>query len=125
MPTRIITKEEALLVLKEIVSERPDYVYPKVELGSCFYRYEGAPSCLLGHLFDRLGVIDLFLKPDDGVGEDCGDGHAGPIAAYSNWACGAVKIEGDLLPILARAQSEQDVGTPWGDALNIALTIFA
>jgi hypothetical protein len=112
-----ITDERALTVLREVVAERPEYVYSapdhmKDDLDgddpSCYYAHADedgafvAPGCAIGVALNRLGVPLKTLAEHEGV------------TAYS-----LVKL---FFPGLSRKTIEkfnsmqmyQDSGTPWG-----------
>lgn len=57
-----ITGKLALQLLEEVVAEKgEDYIYPDQY---CVYVKEGQPACIVGHVFDRLGVLDRGWAAD-------------------------------------------------------------
>lgn len=100
-----LTTGEFLHTLREVVAEKgAGYVYPESEkddTGSCRYRYEGKPSCIIGHVLDRLGF---------GVGESWEQTKASfvlrPLGASPS-----------VQRLADAAQLAQDEGRSWGEAL--------
>jgi hypothetical protein len=91
-----------------------DYHYEKVRgeggIPVCRYfdRY-AKPSCLVGYVFDMLGVDPIpFDDVDNGLG----------AAAMSN--SGRVSYDAATLGLLQEAQVWQDNDKPWGDAVSKA-----
>jgi hypothetical protein len=70
-----VTAEKVLETLREVVAERPDYVYEAPEgytAGAgvtCFYVHGDVPGCVVGHVLNRLGVplSDLALVEGRGA----------------------------------------------------------
>lgn len=114
---KIQTTDEAVMeTLRAVVAERPDYVYDSEAVDEngvpmCVYVADGAPSCLVGHVLHRLGVpLDALSVFDESGGKDAQlvvrrvlDGTSG-ATAHRLWA----------------AQSAQDNGETWGEALEAA-----
>lgn len=104
--------------VREIAAERPDYVYrgngAVGKLGRCVYVRDGQPSCLIGHALWGLGLIDATLEQrGSGQGDNTGDIHS--LADTLN-----LDIDSDSLDWLSQAQYRQDVGRPWGEAVQLA-----
>lgn len=74
--TTKITDELFLSTLKDVVKENPDYVYAEDEKSKdvygdslCVYFYpeDGKPACVVGHVFDRLGVSPDVVMAQNGM----------------------------------------------------------
>lgn len=120
-----ITARRALELLIDVVDTYgPETVYERTDIhtiwyraaspGSeviegCRYEYEGAPSCLVGHVLYRAGVtVDLLRQLDQ---EGC------PAGAL---AYGVESVEVGAALVLDVAQRYQDNGATWGEALDMA-----
>lgn len=95
-------EQQVLTTLREIVAEKgEEYVYVVPGEGhSCVYFYDGKPSCLIGHLIDRLGWNSApigLLSP-----------HDLPPEASDR-----------LFFALQHAQIAQDSKRTWGHALQV------
>lgn len=111
-----LTYENAVGLLTEIVSERPDHVFVATEkdYNVCFYSdTAGNPSCVMGHFLSRLGV-QL------------------PIKDYEGWDITFVleslgyELESQTSLLLTTTQQEQDTaGVSWGSALQRGLRSVA
>jgi hypothetical protein len=115
-----ITDDDVIRTLREVVAERPDYVYERPAhmhggLPSCLYVHyteagEREPGCIVGQVLHRLGVPLETLER-----------HEGHTAAYV--ATDAVgSMSDDIARILDTAQYRQDEGKTWGEALADALS---
>lgn len=94
---------------REAVNERgEDFTYSYADdwdgLESCFYFYEGEPSCIVGHVLARAGVR---ISECDGVNQGSVDQLVG------DWIL-VDPVTQDYLCIL---QIAQDSGVPWGECL--------
>ena len=122
------TYEQTLDLLKEIVSSKgDDYVYPHSSADSdqeCRY-YERemsktdpsivgpwSPSCLVGHVFDRVMDEDTIVKV---------------IRLYntSSISTGMRNLVSDFFDresiiLLSGVQGRQDQGMPWGEAVRVS-----
>ena len=102
------TAERALTLLREVVAERPDYVYESPVWDSCVYidPTDRKPSCLAGHVFIRagwdLGELERANKTDV---RTFVDEHT------------ARPVDPDAAAILQEAQDWQDMGRTWAVAL--------
>lgn len=112
-----LTFERAVELAHEVVAEfGEDYVYPadqkRAEDGgsspSCVYVHENKPSCLVGQILHRHGV-DLF----DLSKEEFRGAH---FVAFH--LAGA---DMDTRQFLDAAQSSQDKGNTWGEAVRDGL----
>ena len=105
-----LTTGEFLHALRQVVAEKgAGYVYPKsgkrAAAGDlapvCQYRVNGGPSCIIGHVLDRLGIV---TEPRH---EGCEASHV--IALYGG--------SEQVAALADAAQVVQDGGDTWGDAL--------
>jgi hypothetical protein len=114
-----VTADQVMQTLREVVAERPDYVY-EVPEGyaaetnvSCYYVHGDVPGCVVGHVLNRLGVPLSDLALVEGRG------------AYKvvDWFLNITDPDGvvDVEHVLSVAQSRQDRGDSWGEALEVAL----
>lgn len=125
-----VTYERALETLREVVAGREDYVYPysngetnydckyfedviEVAHGGFYEDFEypdhpdrGAPSCIVGHVLHRWGVT---LNDVEGMNSDGVHG------------IGLLFADAKAEQLLMRAQTLQDLGDTWGDALYEAI----
>lgn len=137
---KVFGKEEVLAALERAVEAKgADYVDPgSVEAyGSCDYAKHGAPSCIVGHVFDYLGldvtklengtVQDEVLVERVYVGED-GDERL-DFDTYRfdpRYYRGAdlvdpeVEFTKEAVTLMGYAQARQDVGKTWGEAVKFA-----
>lgn len=110
----LITKAKALELLEAAVAERgADYVYPRTFDGtgpSCVYVRGGKPACLVGLAMTKAGVPIEQLAGWDTRFES--DAHS----VLVDDGLAAV----DVAEMLAAAQSVQDDGGTWGEALDAA-----
>lgn len=103
----------ALRLLREVVAERPDYVYepPADAHELCVYQSHGEPSCVVGHVLARAGWPVRALIELDRTGVSAGLLHQ--------------RLDGvteQAATVLAVAQNWQDVGGDhtWAGALAAA-----
>jgi hypothetical protein len=102
----------ALRLLREVVAERPDFVYkpPDEEAGGCVYVWEGKLSCLIAHVLFRAGWTVEQIAALDQVG-----------SAESLAENGFVIGDDAAVQILDVAQAVQDRGVcTWAQALAAA-----
>lgn len=107
-----LTPRRALELLIDVVEAYgEDTVYERVphHTGSrCVYVNEGKPSCLVGHVLVRAGCqVDVLQRFDDGV-----------PAGVIHWHI--PQVSGDAARVLDAAQTSQDIGYTWGEALEAA-----
>ena len=89
-----------------------------VEMG-CRYFYNGAPSCLVGHVLHRAGwSVNALRNLDDG-------GIAAQDLWYADLPQGATGLTQGAALALEKAQELQDVGDTWGEALKGAVQVAA
>lgn len=113
-----ITYDMAVAALEAAVEEKgADYVYPESEKvdGACQYLNEdGSPSCIVGNALMRLGVTRL---PRHGTGSPS----AYSLLVGTGYGPEPVALADERTArLFGRAQNEQDVGTPWGEAVRLA-----
>ncbi len=109
-----ISTADALRALEEAVAEKgEDYIYPWTDIDGedqCAYLdNKGNPSCIAGHALVALGV-PKWLLADHNTGYNVGD----------LWSKGLVEMDADAREALQWAQTAQDSGHPWGEALRRA-----
>ncbi|MFF5371363.1 hypothetical protein [Streptomyces sp. NPDC013187] len=112
-----ITDDQALATLREVVAERPEYVYSapaymqEIQDGedpSCFYVHKDedgsivAAGCAVGVVLNRLGLpLEELVK------------HEGKTA-YQLVNTAPVEVTTKTRDLLNRMQTHQDSGDPWG-----------
>lgn len=108
-----ITAEEARTLLVRAVEEKgADYVYPHVDAddpeyhGPCLYIRHGLPDCIIGHVLYYLDV------PTYAIRECEGGGAATTVKRFFP------DTDAYVLNALDTAQSSQDQGETWGQALE-------
>lgn len=115
------TDDDVMRVLREVVAERPDYVYvnPNGERGVfggsaiCYYVHGDCPGCLIGHVLHRLGVpIDAMWRREHWPASVMAAEVLSGVSYRSTYALDA-------------AQLMQDYGQPWSRALLDAEDRFA
>lgn len=102
----------ALRLLREVVAERPDYVYkPPQDMGVCVYVADGKPSCIVGHVLSRAGCTSDQLHSLDMIG-----------AIDATWLdVDWLELTDEAIRILGTAQGVQDgQSEPWSRALFAA-----
>lgn len=117
----VLTAEGAIGLLRMVVFEKgADFRYQKVASPNgypwCVNFHEGQPSCIVGHVLANLGL----------TGEDAGRWRvAGDVGVSETFG----RLDGtefgwtadtDAADILTIAQSQQDNGMTWGEALSAA-----
>jgi len=118
--TRVIDAPEALELLERAMQAKgEDYVDPNAVMGEgCEYGDEfGHPSCIVGHVFSYLGVDVTTVSRGSvrAVVEQVGIiGHSGELIPDTPG------FTYNALTVLDRAQSIQDGGGTWGDAVASA-----
>jgi hypothetical protein len=117
-----VTESRVMDVLREVVAERPDYVYKApghqvAGLESCFYVHTDAegndpkPGCLVGAVLHRLGVPLEELAEREGTGA---------YIVASELLCTTM----GAAHALDYAQSCQDAGDTWAGALSAAEAVI-
>lgn len=118
-----IDARRALELLIDIVDQYgEDTVYEKVPLNvggtiiysqgvGCRYQVNGQPSCLVGHVLARAGVSTEALEDMDASG----------LSIINSYAAVG---DTDARAVLQAAQSAQDTGATWGEALKNAKAMY-
>ena len=107
--TKLIGVPEVLAHLRDVVAKKgADYVYRRE---TCRYAVSGAPSCIVGHVYARLGLLDKDTQESIVKAKGL---HVGKIASLAR-------------QVLQTAQEVQDGRYPpfvprgtWGEALAAA-----
>ena len=108
--TDVLTVVNVLNVMKDLVEEYGDsYTYDdrvksirgwNTKEDGCEYEIEGQPACIVGMVFDRLGILEEVLNSHPKHGLDT--------------AVGALLNPNDsVTKVLSAAQEAQDRGAPW------------
>ncbi|MFD7605175.1 hypothetical protein ACFWAN_32670 [Streptomyces mirabilis] len=110
-----ITDESLLSTLRDVVSERPEYIYSSPEhmqvpdeRATCFYVHKDedgsnvAAGCAIGVVLSRLGVPLEELERHEGSG------------AWTLLGKLAPKLKRRTRDQLSSMQTNQDSGEPWG-----------
>lgn len=109
-----VSAERVIEVLREVVAERPDYVYSAPEGrrahgATCFYVHgegtDAVPGCVVGVVLNRLGV------PLEDLAEYEGDTAQHMATRFLTTPLSAADV-------LRRVQIEQDQGASWATALS-------
>lgn len=117
MSTKRVSDEAIMTKLREVVAERPDFVYEPPDGSTCVYVKDGAPSCLvaqvlvpLGALLGPLAEADTGTVPANGVRD---------VARTAG-----LDISAEAGEALDNAQLAQDTGHYWRYALARAEEVF-
>lgn len=124
--TITINAENALTLLAAVVAEKgEEYRYPGADDGNCSYtNADGTPSCIVGHVLKKLHVpldkVRAFEWDEDGsIRESTAvSGILGEWGPYADSV--SAKADHNAVIILQAAQSKQDDGSTWGEALAYA-----
>ena len=127
-----ITRENFLAAMRKAVEKRgEDYVYPSLEedpslrgnAGECLYSKDGQPQCIIGM---ALYLIDPALMPTNVDKDELALNWAGDEHRYPHLDMDAHPVlrrrgvtDRGLLDAAAAAQSLQDSGHRWGEALEV------
>jgi hypothetical protein len=113
---------ETLALLKNVVNEYgPDHIYERnfTNASGCVYAENGRPSCLVGivlHRSGRFALDNLIALDEDSYGT--GSAACAIVLAFPD------RLTNGAAAVLQAAQSEQDEGKPWGEALSAAENRF-
>lgn len=110
---RTITGDEALALLKRAVDLRGD----NHRAGECVYADGGKPVCLVGTALVEAGVPVLALERMDRQQNGDGGSIDKPRVLEILASDGEVTLEPRALALFRTAQSYQDDGGTWGDAV--------
>lgn len=114
----MIDKAKALELLAVAVKERgEDYEYDRgdEERGylRCTYERDGKPSCLVGLALTHAGVtLDQLREMDAAEHPLFADLHSADLLP--------VEVADDAVSVFSVAQTSQDCGDTWGEALRFA-----
>ena len=122
-----VTYQQTLEAMRAAVEEKGEkYVYqrpknphiPGDKLGSCLNTSADGkePGCLVGNVFHRLGVPLEWLFTPEIINNSAG----GVISALRQRE--EYEFDEKSYKLLAEAQSLQDQGAPWGQALTNAIS---
>lgn len=95
----------------EVINEHPaDYRYPKMTSSSngCQYYRDGAPSCLFGKVFDRLGVSRHKVHEGSGIMWNMQDVYGESLGARVVYGDKVIGENAAVLRAAFEAQSAQD-----------------
>lgn len=117
------TDEEIIKTLREIVASMPDgYRYPVMDMpNGCVYSHDGEPSCLLGHLLQRLEPEMFKSTAKLEESEQFQMGFPTLLSRLSRpgfWHRNPF-TQAQVLA-LGRAQGLQDDGNEWDEAVDAA-----
>jgi hypothetical protein len=115
-----IDRDEAVRGLRLALEARGEtYVYPRKD-NMCNYVHNGVPDCLVAEALHQIGVpmetLDWMQVNLSEIGE-----YDGEEDRYIVAAAPSVDITPEAVEVFANAQSAQDVGTPWGEAVAEAV----
>jgi hypothetical protein len=104
-----VTAEQFRTTTREVVAERPTYVYAipptdDPEEDFCKYVHGDVPGCVIGHVAHRLGVPLAELAKREGAS-------APEILAEF------FGLEGSVASFASEVQWRQDSGMTWADSL--------
>jgi len=122
MQLPLLTMERTLELLDAAVTERgADFVYPEewkvpsqifssTPGGDCVYVHDGKPACIVGWVLHTHGVTIEQLRQLEGDSVYALLLHLQPV----------LEVEPGVGTVLREAQNQQDVGRPWGVAVERA-----
>lgn len=96
--------------VRKIAAEKPAFVYTPPNMARCVNVSDGQPSCLVGHAFWNLGLIDASFEEQEN--------NAGGV--YSLTQILGLHLPEKEYNWLAQVQDNQDRGLPWGEAVKDA-----
>lgn len=137
----MITRSEVDGILRDIISERPGYVYVPPEFAHtdseettnecAYYAPDGAPSCLIGHLFARLVDDGRLDASEFGAARFLANSDRGALApgelVIDNFERidelpGREQFTDDAVALMSDVQQRQDLHNAWGDLLPAGVT---
>jgi hypothetical protein len=109
MTIQHITRDFALNLLNDIVKDEGADTTAK-----CRYTdpFDNVPVCIVGHALFRLGVPLAAIALHEGESAD----HV--LSTFEE--LGYFEVDEDAADLLNEAQTKQDNGAPWGDAVAMA-----
>ena len=133
MTKTIVTLNLAEELLERAVAEKGEgYEYPDWASG-CYYERDDAPSCIVGHVFNYLGLTPEQLGQLDAPNKHFSDANGQPVSR-NNVVSALVPLVAEAFDIeltepaavlLREAQLQQDNGSPWGLAAQRAKAAVA
>jgi hypothetical protein len=126
--SKTITYTEALEHMRKAVEVKgPDHVYREQlqhddgRTICVYFNPDATPSCLVGHVLAGVGVtlddLDGFIDRDGYRVSLNTDQAVNDLVEH-----GFIQVDPKTEQLLATAQTAQDHGAPWGDALKRATT---
>ena len=113
------TIDDVMAAMQAVVAEKgEDYVYPHAGPGGmdCVYAEDGMPSCIVGHVIYRLDPKE-FAKV---VELENRSGSAPATSLQDEGYISKGMFDDETEQFLYHAQSQQDAGKTWGEALSRA-----
>lgn len=122
MKTEEITDDLFLSTLKEVVKENPDYVYAEDEkflddfdeVSCVYFDEDGKPACVVGHVFDRLGVDPDVIMAQNGIQNGMPFGYNYLRKLFSG-------LSRDFVDRVSIVQRYQDEGSTWAEAYRLGM----
>ena len=114
------THEDLIPRLQAIIAAKPEgYVYeqrilPGETSEGCYYQWEGAPDCIVGHLLHGLGVSIAEFEMMDRFGKVIGDLH-GHLSGLG------LEFTPSAWDLMILVQVDQDNGISWARSLEYAI----
>lgn len=112
----VLTVDQALADLREIVAADPDFVWTKrYGAESCAYFLGDQPACLVGKVIAKHGATSSTFTdgPDTNPGSNTAVFNANYVLAALPF-----DVEPDAVDLLTRVQNRQDSGYSWALALE-------
>lgn len=117
-----ITYDDALRALNEAVKAKGyNHVYEREgQFAGCYnVTLHGEPGCIVGHALVWLGVpAEWFLERDEN-GDSRRGSSARPVCSMLRRG-GLLNVTDEALELFAEAQTRQDSGVTWGEAVTKA-----
>lgn len=119
------TYDETLATLREVVAEAgEDFVYQDHYGDMCYYSVDGEPACLVGRVLAKWGV-DLTPMDSASTGMSTLVGLFAGALLDELRVMGVLEVDDPSVSLLWEAQTGQDNGETWGNALSEALAYIA
>lgn len=130
--TRHLDLVEVLSYLRSIIFVMGDAYSPGADPsiddsgnGGCTYarvqHHKLVPVCIVGHLFDRLGLLGLLWRTTSDHYGACQFYDQNTMDEFWTDLAPIVTFDPDAMYLLYRVQVNQDSGEPWGEALTAAI----
>lgn len=116
-PKIVIDEARAIALLEQAVAGKENFVYPHI--GTCRYARNRKPDCLIAQALHLAGVSGYALSKMD-KRDKWSNLWNSPTIAQANEAGTVpnVVFEGNAVRVFNAAQSIQDGGGTWGNALE-------